>query len=309
MKNEKQYRSTKSLLLVLVVLFSNTLYAKEVSIPFNDININANLELAEGKTLKNGVVIIVHGFMAHNRMEIIEKAQETLSSSGQNSLAINLSLNINNRHGFYDCYDPIQFKLDDALDELDAWILWLNSQGVGKVFLLGHSLSANQVLTYAVKKKPDDVTGIILLAPNTNGYANSPKRYEDKFGFSFDDALEEAKELIDEGKSKQLMEGVDFGRCPMTTVSAESFYTFYWQGNPFWNAHILIPDLLIPILVIAASLDERQPNVEKFIKPLVDNKTVFLEVVDNSGHFFEDLHIEKAVQMAADFIVQAPEKR
>lgn len=288
--------------LALITVLCFTAKAEEVSIPHGQLTLNANLEIAEGSKIEDGIVLIVHGFMAHNRMEIIEKSQATFIARKINSLAINLSLGVDNRRGFFDCFDPINFKLSDALDELDLWTKWLKRKNVNRLFLMGHSISANQVLTYAVKRPALDIVGLILLAPNTQGFANSPKRYEDKFGINLEDALTEATQLVEQGKEKQLMEGVDFARCPMSTVTAETFYTFYRQDNPFWNAHLLLPKLDIPVLIIAASLDERQPNIQKHVKPYIDNTRVFLNVIDQSNHFFKDLNIEKAVAAAGKFV-------
>ena len=125
--------SRSSLWLILVGLLSITSFtsakAEEVNLEFKDLTLNANLEIAEGKQLSDGVVLIIHSFLAHNRMEIIEASQTALLENGLNSLAINVSLDVDNRHGFYDCMIPIRFKLVDALDEVDAWIAWLKGRG------------------------------------------------------------------------------------------------------------------------------------------------------------------------------------
>ena len=102
-------------LLVSVLLFAAAVpvVAEEVTQQFNGLTLNANLELADGRTLEDGVVLILHGTMGHNRMEIIEASQRALLENGQNSLAINLSLGVDNRHGFFDCERPHR-HLQDA---------------------------------------------------------------------------------------------------------------------------------------------------------------------------------------------------
>jgi hypothetical protein len=111
---------------MLLLIVSVSLQAEEVTQQYRGLTLNANLELAEGKALEDGVVLILHGTMAHNRMEIIEASQQALLDNNQNSLAINLSLGIDNRHGFYDCAWPNRHTLDGGLDELDAWVNWFS---------------------------------------------------------------------------------------------------------------------------------------------------------------------------------------
>lgn len=288
--------------LIFLCALSLSGHAKEVTLKFNNLMLNGNLELAHGKTLKDGVVLILHGFLAHNRMEIIESSQAAFLENERNTLAINLSLGVDNRHGFYDCMVPIRHKLSDAMNELDAWIEWLTAQGVKNLVLMGHSISANQVLTYSAQRKNPAITKLVLLAPNTVGYPNSPERYQENYGSDLSVILEQAKALIDEGKGGQLLEGTDYGFCPKTTVAADAFYDFYRLDNEFWQAHLFLPKSAVPVIVIAASEDERQPNVTKHVKPYVDNERIFLQVIEGSGHFFLDFNIEEAVEAAVAFV-------
>jgi pimeloyl-ACP methyl ester carboxylesterase len=277
-------------------------FAEEVTLPLNGLTLNANLEIAEGKKMSDGVVLIMHSFLAHNRMEIIKASQDAFLENEQNSLAINLSLGVDNRHGNYDCFVPIRFKLSDAYGDLDAWISWLSAQGVKKIVLMGHSISANQILNYVVKRKNPAITGLVLLAPNTRGTASSPVRYKESYGANLAEVLERANKLIADGKKDQLMTETDFGFCPKTSVSADAFVAFYQKEPEFWNAHLYLPQLKVPVLIVAASNDEHQPNIDKQIKPYVDNKKVFLTIVEGSGHFFQDLNIEDAIEKAVEFV-------
>ena len=298
-----------SKLILCTFLFSLQLSiarAEEVTLKFNDLTLNANLELAEGKKLSDGVVLIMHSFLAHNGMEIIKAGQDALLENEQSSLAINLSYGVDNRHGSYDCMTPISFKLSDAMTELDAWLNWLKSQGVKKSVLMGHSISANQVLIYAVDRNDPVIACLehLLLVPNTVGHPSSPERYETRYGASLEKILERAKKMIAEGKADQLMENTDFGFCPKSSVTADAFYDFYQQGNKFWTAHLYLTDVKVPTLVIAASMDEVQPDIEKHVKPYVDNKLISLTVIDGAGHFFRDFNIEDAVEKAVEFIAK-----
>lgn len=289
-------------LLLMLGFYTQTLSAKEVTLPFNGITLNANLEIAEDKSISDGVVLIMHSFLAHNGMEIIKASQEAFLENKQNTLAINLSLGVDNRHGNYDCFIPIRHKLSDAFAELDAWISWLSLKGVKKIVLMGHSISANQILNYVVKRNNPSVTGLVLLAPNTHGTASSPIRYKESYGADLSEVLVRAKQLIEDGKKDQLMKDTDYGFCPKTSVSADAFVAFYQKEKEFWNAHLYLPKTKVPVLIVAGSNDEHQPNIDKHVKPYVDDKRIFLTIVEGSDHFFRDLNIEDAVEKSVEFV-------
>ena len=118
---------------VFLVFVPLSVLSKETTIPYNNFTLNGNLELAEGKSLKDGIILITHGTLAHNKMEIIASLQQILTERGVNTLAINLSLGVNNRHGMYDCGITHTHKHVDALHEISAWVTWLKEKGANNL--------------------------------------------------------------------------------------------------------------------------------------------------------------------------------
>lgn len=59
----------KILLATLLVMVSAQLHAKEIKQSFNGLTVNANIVLAEDKTLKDEVVLLTHGTLTHNGRE------------------------------------------------------------------------------------------------------------------------------------------------------------------------------------------------------------------------------------------------
>jgi pimeloyl-ACP methyl ester carboxylesterase len=289
----------------LVVYLNSTLpvQADEVTMPYKGLTLNANLELADGKVLEDGVVLILHGTMAHNRMEIIEASQQALLENNQSSLAINLSLRINNRHGFYDCSWPNRHILDEALDELDAWVAWLREKGVDRIVIMAHSFGANQAMVYAVERKQPTVTHLVLLAPNTNH--NNKPQYEARYGEIFDENIELVQKQIDTGKGNDLIENLDFSYCPRASVSGYTFYSYNRLDNKFRQFPLYLSKMPIPTLIITGTRDELQPNIERDVAPFVDGNRIRLSVVENAGHFFQDFNIEEAVEAAVEFIAES----
>ena len=88
-------RIAASLLVAAAVLMpGRPAPAEEVKINHGGLTLNADLELAGGKTLADGVVLMTHGLLAHKGMEIMTALKGLLAERGLNTLAINLSLNL-----------------------------------------------------------------------------------------------------------------------------------------------------------------------------------------------------------------------
>ncbi len=99
--------------------------------------------------------------------------QSIFAENGRSTLAINLSLDVDNRHGFYPCERPHSHTMDDASEELDAWLTWLESIDTGEVVLLGHSRGAYQIVRYIVDNEPA-IAAAILIAPSIGGDPTDP---------------------------------------------------------------------------------------------------------------------------------------
>ena len=297
----KKYPVIKGLLVALSLLavLPTASSAEEVTQKYNGLTLNANLEKAPGSTLEEGVVLVLHGPLAHNRMEIIENIQRALAENGRNSLAINLSLAVDNRHGFYDCTIPHRHTQEDSLDEISAWVDWLRQQGVADIVLLGHSRGANQVMVYSATHRDPEVKQLILLAPGT---AEIKKAYQVRYGYDIEKLVSEAREMVAANKANELMEQTDFGICPQSDVSAKTFLSYYADDVPFNNFDEFLPRLNRPTLITTGSMDERFPNTEEKIAPYVDGKMIHHTEIEGAGHFFRDFNIDEAMEAAVEFL-------
>jgi len=286
----------------LLLVSSVSLQAKEVSQKYRGLTLNANLELADGKTLKDGVALILHGSMAHNRMEIIEASQQALLDNDQSSLAINLSLGVDNRHGFYDCNRPHRHTSEGGVDELGAWVAWLREKGIAGIVIMAHSRGANQAMVYAVESRNPAVTHLVLMAPNTT----PPKpQYEARFGEIYDENIERVQKQIDAGKGGELIENLDFLYCPRASVSADSFNSYNGVDDKFRQFQMYLPQMQIPTLIVTGSRDEIEPDIVKDLGPYADGRRIRIGVIENAGHFFQDFNIEEAVEAAVEFIAES----
>ena len=104
------------------MLIASTALADEVRIESTAHTLNGNIVIGEGRQFSDRFVLIVHGTLAHKDMELIEALQSVFQEAEQNSLAINLSLGIDDRKGFYPCDVLHTHRSGDALSEIGAWI-------------------------------------------------------------------------------------------------------------------------------------------------------------------------------------------
>lgn len=293
------------LLLILFVIFISLIilkevHAEDVTLPYQGLTLNANLELAQDTDLQKGVVLIVHGVMGHNGMEVIKTAQQSLLENGQSSLAINISLGINNRRGFYDCNVPHRHSHEDAVNEIAVWVNWLRQRDVKKITLMAHSQGANQVMVYAAEKNTPEVTRLIFLAPFT--IDDSKELLGARYGNDIDQVLSQAMAAVKAGKGDHIMENTDFQICPQSRVSAKSYISYYGEEGRFRNFPAYLPRIKVPTLITTGTHDERQPDIARHVRPYVDGRLIQLQVIQGADHFFRDFNIEEAMEKAVRFI-------
>ena len=287
-------------LCLLLLLAAGVATATEVTRKFNGLTLNANLEMADGAAFGDGMVILVHGYGAHNRMEIIHEAQRALRDNGRSSLAINLSLSIDNRRGYFGCETPKRHLQSDGVLELGAWVEWLRERDVGDIAVLGHSRGANQAMVYAVERLDPEVTHLVMLAPGLGDELD--EIYLERYGVTIDEVRDLAERRVAAGKGGELMMDIDTLECPRRAITADSFLSYYSRPNKFRQFRDYLPRSPVPVLVITGSVDERQPNIAKLITPYADGKRIRVSVIEGAGHFFRDFNIDEAMEAAIEFI-------
>lgn len=286
-------RAALALVVALVVALSATAAgAEEVTLAHAGLTLNANLETAGAGWRQGPVVLMTHGTLAHGRMEIMQSLQAALKERGISSLSMTLSLGLDNRRGMYDCAIPHTHKHTDALGEIGAWLGWLQSQGVAKVALLGHSRGGNQTALFAAAHPEAPLRAVILVAPQTWSEAYAAADYRKRYGKDLSPQIERARRLDAEGKGGSLMEHVDFVYCPDTSATASAFLSYHAPDERM-DTPRLIPEIKAPVLVVAAAEDDVVPGLIEKVQPLADGQRVRLQVIDGADHFFRDLYAEE----------------
>lgn len=291
-----------STVFLTVLLFGATAGAENVQITDkNGLKLNANLVLADGKKLSDGVVLITHGTLAHNGMENIVAMQELLAERDISSLAHTLALGISNRSGMYDCAVPHTHKNTDFLDEIALWLNWLEEKGAANITIAGHSRGGNQVAWYAGSKDRASISRVVLVAPGTWSPDKSANGFKKAHKVELKGVLSRAEALVAAGKGGEMMEGVGVLYCPGADVTAESFVSYY-NYDMRRDTPTVIPKITKPTLLVIASEDTVNPKMLEAAKPFAQSGKIEMVVVDGAGHFFRDLYGDDMADAMEEFI-------
>ena len=291
----------KNLILIIFTLFFTQAHAEEVTLTHSGLTLNANLVKSSDDWTKGPVVLMTHGTLAHNGMEIMQGLQAMFAERSISSLAINLSLGLDDRHGMYDCKVPHTHHHTDALDEIGAWVNWLKAQGIESLSLLGHSRGGNQTAWFAAERLDPSIMHVFLIAPATWSADYAAKDYDRQYGKPLASALQAAEMLVVEGKAGMMMKPVDFIYCKETQATAEAFISYY-APDERRDTPTLISQIKAPVTVFAGSEDEVVVGLIEKTEPLADDQNINLIVIEGADHFFRDLYSEEIADAVEEIL-------
>ncbi|MDH5232088.1 MAG: alpha/beta fold hydrolase [Gammaproteobacteria bacterium] len=279
-------------------LVNSVAHAEIITLNHQHKQINARLSRAGDKALSQGVVLILHGALAHYDMELIRQIQQLLQQSEQHSLAINLSLGIDKRQGMFDCQQAHYHRNQDAIEELGVWIRWLEQQNVDTIHLLGHSRGGAQIALFAANYPPASIKSIVLLAPATavnTSEADYKKRHQQELGL----LLREAH-VLSQQQPMALINNAGILFCTKTSVSAQTLLSYYTDPH-LMDSVFLLNRITLPSLVVIAGDDEIVPDLGDRLATLSNRPHIQAYTVDSASHFFRDLNGEEAVERIVEF--------
>jgi pimeloyl-ACP methyl ester carboxylesterase len=286
------------------VLFAAPLRAEDVRIEHQGLDVLGNLDIAPGKSLKgDGVVLLVHGTLAHHRMEIISALQELLHERGINSLAITLGLGMNERRGLFDCSIEQDHRNEDAGEEIKAWVKWLKDKGAASITLAGHDRGGNQIAVYAARDPDKAVRRLILIAPLADTASSLEAEYTQRFRQPLQQILAEAEKLVAEDQFNTLMTDVPFLVCDRAKVTAGAFVNYYGPNQNLYTPG-LIPQIKMPAMIAVGDLDPLANELLPAIQGIPDAKSIRLVTIPGADHFFRDQAAEDLADKIKAFLAE-----
>lgn len=292
------------LLCLLALFFAAPLRAEEARIEHQGLDVLGNLDIAPGKSLKNdGVVLLLHGTLAHHRMEVISALQELLHERGINSLAITLGLGMNERRGLFDCSIEQDHRNEDAVEEIKSWVKWLKEKGAASITLAGHGRGGNQIAIYTAKEPDKAVRRLVLIAPLADTASSIESEFSQRFRQPLQPILAEAEKLVAEEQFNTLMTDVPFLACDKAKVTAGAFVNYYGPNQNLYTPS-LIPHIKLPAMVAVGDLDPLANELFPAIQGIPDAKSIRLVTITGADHFFRDQAAEDLADKIKAFLAE-----
>lgn len=287
----------------LVLALVSGAQAEEVRTRLRGVTLNGELVLTGGKQLEDGVTLLVHGTLAHNKMELIANLQRLLAARGVSTLAINLSLGLSDRHGFFDCGRLHTHRYGDAVEEISAWVGWLKNQGVLDIAIAGHSMGGAQVAAFAAGNDDPAIVAYVLLAPATFDPARVAEAYRARYEADLPDIVTRAQARVRAGGDGDWLPGIGFLTCENATVTAGTFLSYYAPAVAR-DTPTLLRRIATRTLVVVAGADALMPELAAAVAPFDGTREISVKTVEGADHFFLDLFAEDASDVIAAFLTR-----
>ncbi len=270
--------------------------AEPVQIRHDGRTLNADLTVPQGGDVRNGLVVLVHGTLMHGRMEIMAALQKGLAERGVGSLAITLSLGIDDRRGPYDCATPHRHMLDATAAEIGAWTRWAKERGAARVDLAGHSRGGAQAAYAAAMGAAPDIRRLLLIAPTTFDAAVVATGYEKVFGLPLAPLLAGAAGIA--ATPDALLRPIGFLSCRDAAVAPRTFIDTYTVPERH-DTPTLLARVSQPVLVAIAGNDEVVRGLDRV--QAVPGR-VHVVSIDGADHQFRDLYGDDLADTMAAFV-------
>lgn len=297
-----RYSWITSACVAAALICAPALAADKVTLEHDDLTLVGHFQEGAGASPEDGVVLMLHGTLAHGRMEIMQAIQDQLADRGHNTLSINLSYGIDGREGMFECDAPIHHGVDDHMKELGVWQEWLQDEGYGPVTLFGHSRGGNQVARYLTEHEPDNIRAMVLVAPSTYDADEASADYEEQAGEPLGEVLARAQEL-QERDDGSLLEDVRFLQCGELDVTPNAFLTYY-DPEYAHDTPSVIDGIQTPTLVVIGSEDDVVADLPGRMDVVEDKSHITVKTVEGADHFFRDFFADDVVDFTADFLDQ-----
>lgn len=184
-------------------------------------------------------------------------------------------------------------KFEDCIYDIDAWLNFLEKQGVKKVILQGHSLGPNKNVYYQAKNNNKSIVGFIHLSPqNDAGLMKSvlgSKRYLE--------VNQMIEQRLRDGLEKEMLPKKLQVVCPISVLAYAGYFIEKGKGNlfPYHNPDNqnwkILNKIKEPQLLI---FGEKDPYIKPSVKEAVSvfqlkvSKSSRLEnvIIKNAGHSY-----------------------
>ena len=297
----------KNFLTIALVLFSTYSLSGPVEIKHNSVLLNGFYSSSSEKS--KSIALILHGTRGHQNLELVTSLRDSLLDNRVDSLTINLSYGINNRaNDFLPCDIEHKHKQSNSRSEIKLWYEYVRKIGYEKIYLIGHSRGGWDIINFYENldlKNQDAINSIILIAPISETWESSIKKYKKQYDINIAN--------LDRQRIEKLK--INFLGCENATVYSDSFLDYYLISGDHdsldkidgqfsakgLNLHLL--NTLGEVYIITASDDSIVPDTYKIVKNIEGKrKNIELHQLDGADHFFRDFYFDDLMDLIIERI-------
>lgn len=272
----------KNILLTILILFSS--FVSSDTVQKNKLNA---FYLAE-EIKSESIALLLHGTRGHKNLELISSLRESLINIGIDSLSINLSYGIKDRNNdFLPCDIHHQHTVKDSLEEIRLWHDFVNQKGYTKVYLIGHSRGAVDILNFYLNVSDNlaNLESIFLLAPIIDSDYDNKINYQKNYNVNI-----ESIDIKDNIK-------INFMGCENALVSGKTFKSYYYNSETKSLSDAL-KSSTARTTIITGSEDQITPDTYDVVQDLLSkNKNIKLFKIDGADHFFRDFYFDDLIEI------------
>ena len=135
-----------------------------------------------------------------------------------------MSYGINNRvNDFLPCDIEHKHKQSNSQREIKLWHEYIKKIGYEKIYLIGHSRGGLDIINFyeSLDSKTKSIDSIFLLAPISETWESSLRRYKENYDIDINNFLHQRNEKLK----------INFLGCEDATVYSDSFLDYYLIGG------------------------------------------------------------------------------
>ncbi|MBI2414416.1 alpha/beta hydrolase [candidate division WWE3 bacterium] len=198
-------------------------------------------------------------------------------------------------------------KFEDCVIDIDTWIEFLQNKGYSNIILCGHSLGTEKVVYYMNKGKLVDTVKAVLLL----GFADSYGTHYKFLKSQTINPMDEAIELIKQGKGYQYLTSIWLSHAGILPQSAESYVNFFSDNSEISKAFpirqgkglVSYQNINVPIFGAISDGEEYTviPTTDAVELLRSENKNTEIHLFNDSDHCFGGSE-SKLAKLIVDFL-------
>jgi dienelactone hydrolase len=220
-------------------------------------------------------VLVLHGFLQTHHFSTIRLITAELADAGYTVLSPTLSLNIDQRNSSLTC-DAIQnHTVEQATQEIAAWVEWLYTHGHQRIVLIGHSTGSNNLLSYLQSGPHKAVTTFIAtsIGPMDSG------------DFRDESRRQRVEARADAAVGDTGLKRYTLGFCRQNYTTAPQYFLSYMQ----WDKERILNGLKTTPVPTTVVLGEDDKWLPADWTAAVETAAIPLRVIAEANHYFSGI--------------------